>query len=255
MSTVWNPWHGCTKYSEGCAHCYVYRRDASVGRDASAVCRTKNFDLPVRKRRDGSFVIPPGERVWACMTSDFFLPQADDFRPSAWEMIRARPDVQFVIITKRIVRFAQCAPPDWGEGYANVTLTCTVENEKQCRIRMPVFLQVPAARRQICCEPLLEKIDLSPYLDGISLVIAGGESGDDARVCRWEWVLDLHRQCVQAGVPFYFKQTGARFEKDGRLYRIPRARQLAQAAKARKLYFDSDPSAQTAHSRTDSGKG
>ena len=86
-------------------------------------------------------------------------------------------------------------------------------------------------------------------------MIAGGESGDDARVCRWEWVLDLHRQCVQAGVPFYFKQTGARFEKDGRLYRIPRARQLAQAAKARKLYFDSDPSAQTAHSRTDSGKG
>lgn len=240
MSTVWNPWHGCTKYSEGCAHCYVYRRDESVGRDASAVYRTKNFDLPVRRRRDGAYVIAPGERVWVCMTSDFFLPEVDEFRAEAWDMIRARPDVSFVIITKRIVRFAECAPPDWGGGYPNVTLTCTVENEKQCRIRMPVFQRIPAARRQICCEPLLEPVDLSPYLEGISLVIAGGESGSGARVCRWEWVLDLHRQCRQAGVPFYFKQTGARFEKDGRVYRIPRVHQLTQAAEARKKYFSED---------------
>ena len=237
MSTIWNPWHGCTKYSEGCAHCYVYRRDASVGRDASTVYQTKNFDLPLRKKRDGSFVIPPGETVYACMTSDFFLPQADAFRQSAWQMIRARSDVQFVIITKRIVRFTDCVPSDWGTGYENVTLTCTVENERQCRVRMPVFQQIPARRKQICCEPLLEKIDLSPYLCGISFVIVGGESGSDARVCRWEWVTDIHRQCAEAGVPCYFKQTGALFEKDGKYYRVPRARQLSQAAKARQLYF------------------
>ena len=73
-SLTWNPWHGCRKYSEGCLNCYVYRRDASVGRDASIVARTKDFDLPLRRRRDGGFAIPPGAHVYACLTSDFFLP-------------------------------------------------------------------------------------------------------------------------------------------------------------------------------------
>ena len=43
---IWNPWHGCRKISPGCQHCYVYRRDASVGRDASVVAKTGDFDLP-----------------------------------------------------------------------------------------------------------------------------------------------------------------------------------------------------------------
>lgn len=238
MSTVWNPWHGCEKYSEGCAHCYVYRRDASVGRDASEVTKNRDFDLPVRKKRDGSFCIPSGETVFSCMTSDFFLPQADAFRSDAWRMIRQRPDVRFVIITKRIVRFTDCIPQDWGDGWDNVTITCTVENEKQCRIRMPVLSEIPAKRKQVCCEPLLEHVDLSPYLHGgIARVIVGGESGSDARVCRWEWVCDLYRQCTAAGVPFTFKQTGAKFEKDGKVYRVPRARQMEQAKKAATAYF------------------
>ena len=237
MSTIWNPWHGCEKYSEGCAHCYVYRRDASVGKDASDVRKNRDFDLPVRRKRDGSFVIPSGETVYACMTSDFFLPRADAFRDEAWRMIRQRPDVRFTIITKRIVRFAECVPPDWSGGYANVTITCTVESEKQCRIRMPILQTIPAVRKQVCCEPLLGRVDLSPYLTGIARVIVGGESGPDARLCRWEWVCDLYRQCAAAGVPFTFKQTGARFEKDGRVYRVPRSRQMEQARKAAEAYF------------------
>ncbi len=238
MSTIWNPWHGCEKYSEGCAHCYVYRRDESVGRDASEVRKNRDFDLPVRRKRDGSFVIPPGETVYACMTSDFFLERADAFRDEAWSMIRRRGDLRFVIITKRIVRFADCVPPDWGDGWENVTITCTVESEAQCRIRMPILLSIHAARKQVCCEPLLTRVDLSPYLgDGVARVIVGGESGPDARVCRWEWVCDLYRQCAAAGVAFTFKQTGAHFEKDGRVFRIPRRRQMEQARKAAATYF------------------
>ena len=83
-SEIWNPWHGCIKYSEGCLNCYVYRRDASVGRDASQVFRTKEFDLPLRKRRDGSYALPAGGHIYACMTSDFFLPEADAWRAEAW---------------------------------------------------------------------------------------------------------------------------------------------------------------------------
>ena len=178
MSPVWNPWHGCKKYSEGCLHCYVYRRDASVGRDASLVARTKDFDLPLRRRRDGSFAIPPGERVYACMTSDFFLPEADAWRAEAWECIRARPDVSFTIITKRILRMGECLPPDWGAGYANVEIGLTCENQRRANERMEAFLRLPIRARFVICEPLLERVDLSPWLDArIGEVVAGGESG------------------------------------------------------------------------------
>jgi len=63
-------------------------------------------------------------------------------------------------------------------------------------------------------------------------VVAGGESGENARLMRYGWALDLRRQCDAAGVPLWFKQTGARFEKDGRVYRIPRRLQFSQARKS-----------------------
>ena len=63
-------------------------------------------------------------------------------------------------------------------------------------------------------------------------VVAGGESGPNAREMRYEWALFLREQCLRAGVGFHFKQTGANFVKDGRRYRIERALQMPQAKKA-----------------------
>lgn len=59
----WNPWHGCTKLSAGCKYCYVYRQDAMYGtEEAASVCRkTASFDLPVKKKRDGSWKLPSGK--------------------------------------------------------------------------------------------------------------------------------------------------------------------------------------------------
>ena len=76
-------------------------------------------------------------------------------------------------------------------------------------------------------------MDLSPYLgDWVLEVIAGGESGNEARVCDYDWILDLREQCITKGVSFHFKQTGARFKKDGKYYRIKRQFQHKQARKA-----------------------
>ena len=52
---VWNPWHGCRKISPGCLNCYVYRRDAEFGKDASVIAKTASFDLPVRRNRKGEY--------------------------------------------------------------------------------------------------------------------------------------------------------------------------------------------------------
>lgn len=229
----WNPWHGCQKYSAGCANCYVYRRDAKYELDASAVRKNAAFDLPVRRLRDGTYKLKGPEQVFTCFTSDFFLDQADDWRAEAWRMMRERSDLEFFFITKRILRFYERLPEDWGDGYENVSIGVTCENQAKADERLPFFLQLPIRHKTIICEPMLETVDFSPYLGpAIEQVVVGGESGDTARLMRYDWALGVRRQCEAAGVPFYFKQTGARFEKDGREYRIPRRLQFSQARKS-----------------------
>ena len=232
MEYVWNPWHGCRKVSEGCKYCYMYRRDESVGRSPEEVYKTKSFEDPLRKKRGGGYKFEPGSRVIVCLTSDFFLEEADAWRSDIWQMIKLRGDLDFFIITKRILRFNECIPEDWGEGYDNVTVACTVENQRQADIRLPVFREIKIKNKQIICEPLLGAIDLEEYMDFISGVTAGGESGPEARVCDYRWVLDIRDRCARHGVPFWFKQTGAHFIKDGRLYNIRRKFQHSQARQA-----------------------
>jgi protein gp37 len=229
----WNPWHGCRKHSAGCAHCYVYRHDAKYELDASVVKKNAAFDLPVRRRRDGSYFLQGPDEVATCFTSDFFIEEADAWRPEAWRMMRVRSDLSFLFITKRIARFYEGLPADWGAGYENVTVGVTCENQRMADERLPLFLAAPVRRRLIVCEPMLEAVDLRAYLGGgVAQVSAGGESGDEARLMRYEWALGLREQCRVAGVPFWFRQTGARFEKDGKVYRIRRRDQFSQARKS-----------------------
>lgn len=231
----WNPWHGCTKISPGCKYCYVYRQDEMYGAAvASSICRkTGNFNLPMKKKRDGSYKIPPGKIVFTCFTSDFLLKDADEWRQGCWQMIRARSDCFFYFFTKRIDRLTECLPPDWGDGYDNVIIGCTVENQEMADYRLPIFKKVPVKHKSIMVSPIIERIDISAYLDDtIEEVAVGGESGVDARPCDYEWVLFLRQQCIEKDVPFRFHQTGAYFIKDGKMYRVKRGCQLVQAQKA-----------------------
>ena len=230
----WNLWHGCRKISPGCKNCYVYRRDLSIGLDPQDIHRTKSFDLPIRKNRAGEYKLLSGETVYTCFTSDFFLKEADAWRPEAWRMIKDRPDLHFFIVTKRIHRFYEGLPDDWGAGYENVSISVTVENQEMADYRLPLFLNAPIVHRGVACEPLLEELDISKYLSTgkIHFLGAGGESGKNARVCDYNWVLSLAGQCRSAGVSFSYHQTGAKLLKDGRLYTIPRKYQHSQAHKA-----------------------
>lgn len=229
---VWNPWHGCHKYSEGCLNCYVYRRDGSIGKDASIITRTKMFNLPLQKKRDGRYKLTDPE-VYTCMTSDFFIAEADGWRDEIWQIIKERTDLHFIIITKRIVRYSKCLPADWHLGYSNVTLGCTVENQKQADLRLPIFQSLPCQEKFIICEPLLEKISLHNYLNSsIKYIICGGESGSTARICDYDWIINLREQCQEKNVGFRFKQTGTHFKKGAKLYTIPRHLQQAQGRKA-----------------------
>lgn len=231
----WNPWHGCTKISPGCKYCYVYRQDEMYGSTrASSICKkTANFDLPVKRKRDGSYKIPSGRIIFTCFTSDFLLSDADGWRDDCWKMMKERSDCRFYFFTKRIDRLEACLPADWGDGYDNVMIGCTVENQDRADFRLPIFLSLPIKHRSVIAAPLLEKTDISAYLDErIEEVSAGGESGQYARPCDYDWILSLREQCIEKNIPFYFHQTGARFVKDGRTYFIKRRFQRSQARKA-----------------------
>ncbi len=127
----------------------------------------------------------------------------------------------------------QCLPDDWGEGYEHVTICCTIENQQQADLRLPVYKEAPLRHKVLICEPLLGPIDLTSWLgDWVEQVVVGGESGREARVCDYDWVKAIRDACVEKNVAFRFKQTGTHFRKEGHLYQVARQFQHAQARKA-----------------------
>jgi protein gp37 len=128
-------------------------------------------------------------------------------------------------------------PGAWG--WKHVWLGVSVENQQTANERIPILLQTPAAIRFLSCEPLLGPVTLPLHsgainpvcitcsgsgkvngircprkcIDGknpfaIDWIIAGGESGKDARPMNPYWVRSLRDQSVKAGIPFFFKQWG-----------------------------------------------
>lgn len=231
----WNPWHGCHKISEGCKNCYMFNKDEKFGRNSNIIVKTSNFSLPLKKTRFGEYKLRTKEKVFVCMTSDFFIEEADEWREKVWEIIKWRYDLNFYIVTKRIDRFYSSLPKDWGNGYKNVSICVTCENQKMADMRIPYFLGLPIMRRELIVEPMLEEIKIDNYLKNgtISTVICGGESGDKARICDYDWVLSLRNQCLENNVNFYFKQTGAKFKMNDKIFEIPRKYQMSQADKAK----------------------
>ncbi len=245
VTTNWNLWHGCTKTSAGCLHCYMYRRDESIGKDPSVVSKTDSFNLPVRLLRSGKnkgrYRIPSGSHIYTCFSSDFFHPDADEWREEAWEMMHERSDCTFFMITKRPDRIADHLPASWGKGWEHVTIAVTCENQDMADKRLPVYLSLPLFSHSVMIEPMLTAVDLRPYIEQyrssdntpvIKLVTAGGESGPDARICDYSWIEDIRSQCAENGISFYYHQTGAKLLKDGKLYNIPRPMQHSQAHRA-----------------------
>ncbi len=235
---MWNPWHGCHKCSPGCKNCYVFFLDKIRDKDSNVISKNKtNFNLPLKKDRSGNFKIASGSEVATCFTSDFFLEEADAWRSEAWEIIKKRSDVYFLICTKRPERILKSLPSDWGEGYENVILTVTCENQQMAERRLPIFLEIPARRRFVFVAPILGKVSLDKFLESgkIDEVAVGGESYDFARECNFDWVKDIYFSCKKHGVDFDFHQTGSNFVVDGKRYKIKHHNEYSQAKKAMKI--------------------
>ncbi|MGN0745662.1 MAG: DUF5131 family protein [Aristaeellaceae bacterium] len=237
---MWNPWRGCRRCSEGCLHCYIHKGDERRGVDTGQIVRTKDFAKPVEHLKSGPYRMKAG-LVYTCFSTDFLIEEADAWRSDCWAMMKERSDCTFLFLTKRIERLAACLPQDWGDGYDNVVIGCTIENQRNADRRLSVFQQLPIRHRCITAQPLLERVSLEPYLPGIELVVVGGESDRDARPLDYDWVLDIREQCIRHQVDFEFRQCGTRFIKDGRLYTL-QTRELCRQARAAGIDWRKPPS-------------
>ena len=215
----WEPWTGCYPVSDGCTYCYFYGPYAKrYGQNT--IEKTDKFDWPIRRNAKGEYNIKGGKILATCFATAFFVAGADEWLNQARAMIRERQDLDFLILTNRIDRFPVALPADWGSGYDNVNIGCTVENQELTDSRLPLFLSYPIKRRFVAASPLLGPIDLSAYLGGIDHVTVTGESGREARECDYDWVLNIREQCGAAGITFWFKGTGSLLRRDGVVQKI-----------------------------------
>ena len=229
-----NFWIGCRKVSPACTNCYAgtlvenrmgkpfYPAQAQLGRVAvdadSPVWRTKTWGEPLKWQKEAA-ALGETRRVFTCSLSDFFLdhPSVHEWRREAWRIIRDTPNLLWLVLSKRWdlgeAYIRGCLPDDWGDGYPNVMLGATVENQETTS-RLEVACRIPSQRGIFAsCEPLLGAIDLRPYFGArwrspVRWVIGGGESGSKSRPMAPAWALDLRDQAMNAGVDYHFKQWG-----------------------------------------------
>jgi protein gp37 len=249
---TFNPWIGCTKVSAACDHCYAETWDKRFSGERwgphAARTRTKpaNWHKPVKWNREAE-ASGKRARVFCASLADVFdnhrsiLPE---WRADLWRLIAATPHLDWLLLTKRPQNIAKMLPEGWGNGWRNVWLGTTAENQEEADRRIPHLLATPAAVRFISAEPLLGPVDLEtawhgetaldagcwgacgwcanghpPLHDckmgrgsgdksGLDWVICGGESGPGARPMHPDWARSLRDQCEAAGVAFHFKQWG-----------------------------------------------
>jgi len=203
-----NFWYGCSKVSAGCKNCFAEREMKRFGKDFDTVQRSKTtFNDPLKWKEPA--------RVLTCSWGDFFhedVPIA--WLDDAWEIIRSTPHLTYMILTKRPQLMAKRMPEDWGEGYPNVWLGVTIENENMMWRLIPLE-EIPAVVRFVSAEPLLGPLkNLFYFSRSIDWIIAGGESGPGFRPAELDWFRNIRDQCkpgysrISEPMAFWFKQLG-----------------------------------------------
>jgi protein gp37 len=213
--STWNPVTGCTKISEGCAHCYAERmalRLKAMGQKNyvngfQVTLHPHALNIPSKWKSP--------HMIFVNSMGDLFHNEVPlSFIQQVFEVMNNAYRHRFQILTKRAERLADLAPSlKWTE---NIWMGVTVESVAYL-YRLEYLRKVTAAVRFLSLEPLLSPIPAMD-LSAIDWVIVGGESGPGARPMNKSWVIDIQQQCHDAKVPFFFKQWGGvNKKKAGRL--------------------------------------
>ena len=179
-----NFWQGCHKLSAGCSHCYMFSEKTRYGQNPNIVVRSSDttFNAPLKwaKNREKYAHI---NRVFVNSWSDFFIEESDPWRAEAWEIMRKTPNLVYILCTKRPERIRQSLPSDWEQGYPNVWLLTSTENQEAADLRIPILLSIPAVVHGISAEPLLGPIDLKDWIAPMRCLGCGYVGFEDDDEC------------------------------------------------------------------------
>ena len=202
---TWNPVTGCTKVSPGCAHCYA-ETFAERFRGVPGHPYENGFDLTLRPERIRQPLLWKQQKtIFVNSMSDLFHEDVpDSFIREVFDTMLEADWHKFQVLTKRPARLLELVDTlPWPD---NVWMGVSVENQRWTS-RIDLLRQIPARVKFLSCEPLLGPLSLD--LKGIDWVIVGGESGHRARPMQIDWARSIRDQCLEQGVPFFFKQWGA----------------------------------------------
>jgi protein gp37 len=212
---TYNPWIGCHKVSEGCKHCYAetlsLQKKFVTAWNKTGERKVTKTALEPEKWNLEALENKTRYTVFCASLSDVFEehPALPELREDLWRLIKRTPFLDWMILTKRAENIATMLPTDWGAGYENVCLMVSVENQKWFDKRVTLLRAIPAKYRALSVEPLVGHVRMpAGSLDGIDLVIVGGESDKDARPMNPNWVRHIRDACAKEGVDFFFKQWG-----------------------------------------------
>jgi protein gp37 len=206
---TFNPWIGCQKISPGCDHCYaegMNHRFGGINWGPKAPRRrtsAANWKGPVRwnKAAQGKKVKP---KVFCASMADVFDNKAPvGARDDLWALIKATPNLQWILLTKRVGNVPKMLPADWGTGYSNVWLGITVVDQQEADKDTPELNKIPAAKHWLSIEPQLDLIKLP---EPVEWVVSGCESGPGRRDYDLDWARGLRDECTTTNIPFFLKQ-------------------------------------------------
>lgn len=203
----WSPWVGCHKVSEGCVGCWAHADESKIRFRPDLIATITDLDL-----------YPPKTQVPICPSSDFFLEEADPWRDEVWRFVEKRPDIHFIIPTKRPERFDVCVPPEVVEWAKDRSITFGISGETQKRYddRVGVIDRSPFKHNVVFTAPILEFIDLKlrdhPKIDQVVAYGDIGSPGHKARMVKRVWLEDVKRQCVEEDRNFIVEFTGSNMD-------------------------------------------
>lgn len=220
---TFNPWEGCHKVSPGCKNCYAADRDAWLHRGAHWGPEAERL-----AHKESYWAKPLAWQAKAAKAGEMKLvfcgslcdileagSHLDALRARAFSLVPQTPNIMWLFLTKRPENALTLFPKEWLEYWpANAMFGFTAENQEWLEKRWghwnTFHRQVVGLCTFISAEPLLGPLAFGPGLvaGGIDWVIAGGESGDNARPMHPDWVRSVRDQCQAAKVPFLFKQWG-----------------------------------------------
>ena len=225
---------GCTKVSAGCENCYAERmakRLRAMGRPEYQLATdmdgwTGEIGF-VEERLRVPMEWKKTRRVFVNSMSDTFHGKVHDLNVyRMFDMVVNNPEHIFIFVTKRAHRARRtlnyyCDTFHEGNPIPNLWLLVSVENQKTADERITHLLGANAVVRGLSMEPLLGDVNIARYYYNIGddgWVIVGGESGPGARPMHPDWARSIRDQCVNHGIPFFFKQWGgANKKKAGRV--------------------------------------